>query len=789
MDDQPEKQGKVPGWIFLVLGVVFPFLVLILELATRICAMDIFDPVPTIPHALIVAFVPLSNFLVWLSVRNGTRLTLKQLGIMNGFAIGVAFYYSLLFVPIYPFAAIGILWGIGILPFAPLLSLVFAIKGHLYLRKTHSIAKIPGTILGVVLFLVVLIVIELPVTVTRVGMKLATSPDPETRLTAVKWLRTIGNEDLMLRACYLRTGRTVDLASVLLFLGDPMRPENAQQIFYRVTGTPYNSVPPPSVIQGRGGILMTRDFDLGQGGSLVAGQVRGLSLESSRIDSSVDSDAVLAYFEWILEFKNSTVRPQEARAQIALPAGGVVSRLTLWVNGEEKEAAFAARGKVREAYERVVRKQRDPALVTTSGLDRIQLQCFPVPADGGTMKLRIGITAPLTMFDSGKAFLTLPKFLERNFSIGEEKKHLIWIEARADMKARIKSMIEDRPSEGVQAIRGELTDPEIRSLDSIIEIKRNPQIVKSWAIDETAQDKGIVLQSIRDMSAERPDRVVLVIDGSSSMSEYSPRISPALRSLPENIPLSIVVASDQPMEIMASSRSEAEKKLGDIRYVGGQDNVPALVRAWELLSRTRNGVIVWVHGPQPVLMESVESLLQRYSRHSRQYGIYSVEAIPGPNRIMEKLESERFFHVVPRVGDFREDLERLFLSWQENSVRPSVHREKADKPSGDENDGKKTSVHLVRLWANSEVLRLASSKKLEDKQKAAEIGALYHLVTPVTGAVVLESAEQFKDAGLTPVPVSQVPVIPEPEFWMLMAVVFVALAWLIMRSRRGRSEA
>ncbi len=75
-----------------------------------------------------------------------------------------------------------------------------------------------------------------------------------------------------------------------------------------------------------------------------------------------------------------------------LPPGGVVSRLTLWVDGEEREAAYAGRAKVKKAYKKVVERRRDPVLVTTCGKDRILVQCFPVPSNGGTMKIKVGIT-------------------------------------------------------------------------------------------------------------------------------------------------------------------------------------------------------------------------------------------------------------------------------------------------------------------------------------------------------------------------------------------------------------
>jgi hypothetical protein len=122
---------------------------------------------------------------------------------------------------------------------------------------------------------------------------------------------------------------------------------------------------------------------------------------------------------------------REARLQLALPPGGVVSRATLWVNGEEREAAYGGRGEVRAAYQQVaVQQRRDPLLVTTKGADRVLAQAFPVPRNGGTIKFKIGISAPLAITQTGKARLTLPAVIDRNFSISADAGHSIWIESR-----------------------------------------------------------------------------------------------------------------------------------------------------------------------------------------------------------------------------------------------------------------------------------------------------------------------------------------------------------------------
>jgi hypothetical protein len=165
-----------------------------------------------------------------------------------------------------------------------------------------------------------------------------------------------GDDEALLRACYgrTRTAAEFDLGGQL-FGGKEMPVEEARRIYYRVTGHPFNSVPPPSVRRARGQALDFSQWtwDEEQGGERVGGRLAGLTLADSRMDAVVDPDAAVAYLEWILEFRNIAMQAQEARAHIQLPPGGVVSRLTLWVNGEEREAAFSSRAHVRSAYQQI----------------------------------------------------------------------------------------------------------------------------------------------------------------------------------------------------------------------------------------------------------------------------------------------------------------------------------------------------------------------------------------------------------------------------------------------------
>lgn len=219
--------------------------------------------------------------------------------------------------------------------------------------------------------------------------------------------------------------------------------------------------------------------------------------------------------------------------------------------------------------------------------------------------------------------------------------------------------------------------------------------------------------------------------------------------------------------------------LDKVEFAGGNDNLPALLRAWDSAAEKPNSVIVWLHGAQPIEMQGIAELQQRYQRRPNGPRIYDVQLVAGPNRLVEEMEKLNSIEPVPHrlVG-----LERLLATWQGTATRYVITRAKT--PRRKIADAVEGSSHLVRLWAHEEVKRMiATQAKSEDTIKLA---ATYQLVTSVTGAVVLETNEQYERAGLQPVNANTVPTIPEPETWAMIFVVGSILLWLIFQQRQGR---
>jgi hypothetical protein len=88
---------------------------------------------------------------------------------------------------------------------------------------------------------------------------------------------------------------------------------------------------------------------------------------------------------------------------------------------------------------------------------------------------------------------------------------------------------------------------------------------------------------------------------------------------------------------------------------------------------------------------------------------------------------------------------------------------------------------VVRLWASD----LIAGRSLAG-DVASKLAAQQQLVTHVSGAVVLERAEQYQRHGLEPVDPTSVPTIPEPP---VIALLLVAAALAALWRRRERRPA
>ena len=627
--------------LLAIFGVLMPSATIAIEASTGLCAEVFFDPLPSLWHLILVSLVPLINLTTLLGLRGGHYKHYRKMLIANGLAMGIAIFYSLLFLPLLPLALLAtIIYGMGLLPLTPLSGLVCSIVGHCFLKKALREQGLPrggAAWPGLVMALVLLLLLGLPTTITGIGMRMAASSSPVKQQDGLHLLRNYGDNETMLRACYQRPQIVTDLINLIFNTVAKITPGQAREIYYRTTGKSFDTVAPPR-LSGLRSDSMGREFDFDptQGEPNIGQQIKGLIMTGSRLDGSLDAAAALGYLEWTMVFKNKNPWiAREARARILLPPGACVSRLTLWVNGEEREAAFSSRGKVREAYQKIVRRQRDPVLVTMQGPDRVMMQCFPVPSDGKEMKVRLGITCPLRLLGQDKAALHLPCFIERNFSIPGNVTHSLWIEAKHPLAMDSDKLKCEHPADKNYALRGPIGDRWLASPAAIITIERPAAITETWA--PLPQSNAIIRQTLRQGQRPPISCVVLVVDTSVHMRPYLESIAASLTALPTDIDFAVIAAGDEVKEVVqrqpanADLYRQATERIRRMQCIGGIDSVPALVHACQVAAKSQAGLnfIVWMHGPQPVLLQSPELLRQNWERRPNGPVLYELSLIRG----------------------------------------------------------------------------------------------------------------------------------------------------------------
>lgn len=780
----------------LIAGIIVPAIAITVEASTHICARTFFDPIPSVWHLMLVILMPLGQLHVWYAIRRGTPDRLRLAGFVNAAVIAVSLFYSICYLPFVPVAVLTVLILVGVLPLSPFLSLIVAITMRQQLRKIAATAPQKNLALGTTGLLIAfgfifgaIVVIELPATLTRYGLQMAASSSAETRTRGIRFLRTYGSKDHLLRSCYNQSRGTTDMLGDILSTRNPVSVKEARGIYYRVTGETFDMSAPPQRVAGR--FIPSDEFDYedDQGGTRIGGKLKGLSLSISKLDGTIDSDGGVGYLQWILTFQNSSESAKEVRAEIQLPPGGVVTRVTLWNGNREVEATFGNRYKIGEEAQH--RYKREPVMVTTAGRDRILVQGYPIQPYGSKMKLRLGITVPLLLESRSQVRLLLPHFEDRNFRIPNYVNHKIWFESTRPIATEYRGMYYGPMPNSKFMLGGQLTDSDLSNPERSLLISRIDRDSGVWSRNPVEAEGNIVKQWIEERTPAHLRRVVLVVDTSASMADLGPQISSALGVLSQDIDLKLVLADADWLHetertgLVATGLVEASVLLASATFTGGADNAPALRKAWDLAAEAPgNNAIVWIHNPQLVQLGSIEEIRRRWQ--NRPYGplLYSVQTSKGSDEIAKSLDGINEVKSVIRMGTLREDLQKLFRQLSGDIKTYEFVRSVKHSELPEQSEGYKTSELLAKLWANDEVVQLLNARDESVNNIAGKLAMRYQLVTSISGAAVRDSTYDSAIVNTEPVIRPTITTaVAEVETLLLGAVLFT-LALIVMRPRQ-----
>lgn len=819
MSENPEKaeaprRGGFAGFFMFTCGILLPAAALLVELATGMCSDFTMDPIPTPVHVLLIAAVIASNWRTQRAVKLDRPVSVAEVRLASA-AIGVSLVYALVFLPMYPFMIFGIVaYGLGLLPYAPLAAGLAAVADLRALSRHGLLPEAqPRKWRWVLAGVFVLALADLPTVVTQLAMLGLERPlAPGERQLARSILRTIGSEDIMLRACWWNRRQPPGPFPALAGMAfGQVYPDDARHAFFRITGRDPATRPGVDPVRPSFDLSFGRSWDPELGGREIGRPATGLWMNHSQLVGSLDPDAAIGYLEWTWRFRNDhQFRNREARALVRLPPGAVVSRLTLWVNGEPREAAFAGRGRVRGAYESIVRRSQDPVLVTTAGRDRIMLQCFPVPPKGGEMQVRLGITLPLPVGPPSRASLELPWIEASNFALDAALAPRVTLASQGELTAApgaggdgwlapapgpgdLRASLRELPGAADQPhLLGGTLRPHQGTRTGRVFVTRDASLTEAVAEDPRRDDATVVHQVLQPRARARPSKLVVAVEASGPLAPYREAIGAFLAALPHDLPVALRMATDESSDrgYLPKDRAPPAPAAGPglaaqvqaTPFVGGQDAHPILNAALEDVAGDPQAVVLWLHGPHPATDNWAMYTIKHHGKPSSPQ-LWHLQLTPGVNYALRDLEALPGLHSLARTGDPVADLTALAdeLGGRAQLVRATRTRvDPGELPPGVAR--KETGMHLVRLAVRDEIRsRLAEAAPAAAGDGPAPVDPrvllahTYQLVTPVSGAVVLENQAQYEEAGLTPADSGQVPTIPEPSAGLLLLVAAGAL--------------
>lgn len=800
---RPRKlwQG-LEGMSVTLFGIVLPAILFFgtcISMPKRLSLVLINHPLETLAELILVASLPIINYVVWSSLCKNKFIYSKACSAALGaaaasmVAVAAVSIAGMFLGSEQMLSASGTDFSIGFAWLAFLSLLGAAASGFIIyrIRATREFSATKKQVLlfssiGALLALSVIAVAEARPWYVRYAEYMAVSGDKAQAKKALALLRELYPERELHMEC--ADSRSAGLCGLFL----PVKPGSQRNLYFAITGKPYS-------------FHETNNVDLSSmpddyvKNNIVGDEVKGLSLARSSMDGVVHPRTMSANIVWTLVFKNDTTQAQEARTELALPPGAVVNDVLAWNKDEMSSASFFASDKVEGVSGTAQVGQTNAANVSDLGHGRVLMHASPVPPEG-EYKVAVSIVLPLKANDALSGSFNLPSMVASNFSLDGEHSVSLTSTTKMNIAAQTLPLSTGAAAGDGYTITGTIAAAQLKLPSNQISVVR-PVMKETVAVPDriatkmareerlrtiaqhkaenktkleeinrlrdlrndvsefadaakTASDQiddiRRTLQrnslppvkpfydvvSVAPAASAAPKHLVVVIDGSATIAEYITQIRGALGKLPKNVPTSVVVASQQSEELAKPvALNKALELLRHEHFVGGQDNVKTVIDAAELAGKNAGGAVLWLHGPQPATNREIYIIAKPIQKPAF-YDLTLGTADTNCLSLFSNNPEIGPFEEVPHHADNLEaDLAAFVACWKPGNNHYAV--------TISQTDTKPDQLATLTKQEENEVLWLWANKQCEElllaKQinSAATIAAKYGFVSPVSYASIV----------------------------------------------------
>lgn len=500
----------------------------------------------------------------------------------------------------------------------------------------------------------------------------------------------------------------------------------------------------------------------------------GANLRTSKVISNVRiwPHQRLAYTEKTITVANTggTCRwcREEAIYTFHLPEGGIVTSLSLWINGREQKGILTTRQKADSAYKEIVGvENRDPSVVHWQEGNTVSVRVFPVEAASSRV-FKVGITAPLT-YDNGTLRYDNVWFEGPDNGRADELCQVEWagMDKDPEMQGFTKNAghryEQERPYKEHWTL--ETKDPgyspEVFLFDGkaysmrLYEKRRMPATVRTIYLDVNAEWSAAEVEQV--MAAVK-GADVYVYDGNMVKITSAGEDVERLRKLRFSLfPFHLVADPATSLVITKSTLySPSLKALADYPF------------ADDLAHKMSSSA--------PLRLFNLGKELSLYHRTLKEHRVFEYEQ--GDMALLKQLLS---------TGTFAQSIENDSTVVVDNAMI-QLSRTNSD---GMRNGG---IDHIMRLFAYDHIMLGLKGNLFPDRYTdsnfVAEAEQAY-VVTPVSSLVVLETQADYDRFGikkgmntLDNATLKNNGAVPEPHEWALIALALITVTWAFLHKRR-----
>lgn len=497
---------------------------------------------------------------------------------------------------------------------------------------------------------------------------------------------------------------------------------------------------------------------------------RGEHLTTDQVVSNVQvfPEERLTYSELILTISNNDRRnrwrPQEeAIFTFQLPEGGVITSLSLWIEGKEEKAILTTKSKAETAYNTIVgREMRDPSVIYWMEGNKARIRVFPCTPDE-RRKFKVGVTAPLKL-EEGSLFYQPIFFEGPDFS-----------EARSSINivtngAKISSRLSFAFNKDFISWKGSYSPTWTFNIESKPVSEMSFSFMEEAFISKETQNKlhsfhpeVIYIDAANNWSKEELDHIrdlypsqkLRVLEGPEHLT--SPKDYPNFTLFPYH---------------MVSMTDKA------IVLTKGSLNTPNLEDLKD--SEFRKNLFTHLNkSDTPILVLDLGAAPSDYNQSLKEFGVISHYLI--------NINDLKQFASTNKYPDPRPTPNIVNLAGNGISIERVVNT-----------NTQKGSDHLMRLFYYQSIMNQIGSAYFSAEEESyieetlTDAASIANVVTPISSLIVLESQEDYdrfeiernKDS-LGNATISNQGAVPEPHEWALI-VVGLSLV-IILYLRKGIS--